>query len=334
MRYDADYSITRASDENFSVFTFLWCLLLALFLFCPGCERDVSPPDLSECTHLEVQCPHSAMRYFFLGLEGIFNAEEIEYIRSCNIWIVKERDVIKAFAEDVSQGTFQRIKQTETSPGPKIICYRGDTRITSLEVHHERVTVDDFMFFRCPQGLPDLTILEPPEIQWLKPRLWCALSIRKHHVLLGNPYDSYPAPSRWCDAIVENLRQQFMSRDGGPRKRSHSDSQIAMMFRCLVASESEGADVNEPRDEVDDAKSDDETVRSWVSDYAMNPNCKPDSPGDMVLLFEAKTGWNQHSGPELFTFVNHDPKGGCVLLNDQTVKFIRTKEELQQLRWK
>ena len=27
-------------------------------------------------------------------------------------------------------------------------------------------------------------------------------------------------------------------------------------------------------------------------------------------------------------------KGGCVLLNDGTVKFIRTKEELESLRWK
>ena len=68
--------------------------------------------------------------------------------------------------------------------------------------------------------------------------------------------------------------------------------------------------------------------------YAMNPDCKPDSPGDMVLLFETKAGWNQHGGPELFTFNNHDPRGGCVLLNDGTVKFIRTTEELQQLRWK
>jgi len=67
--------------------------------------------------------------------------------------------------------------------------------------------------------------------------------------------------------------------------------------------------------------------------YAMNPNCKPDSPSDMVLLFETKAGWNQHGGPELFTFDNHDPKGGCVLLNDGTVKFIRTIEELRQLRW-
>jgi len=68
--------------------------------------------------------------------------------------------------------------------------------------------------------------------------------------------------------------------------------------------------------------------------YAMNPDCKPESPDDMVLLFETKAGWNQHGGPELFTFDNHEPKGGCVLLNDGTVKFIRTKEELQQLRWK
>ena len=36
----------------------------------------------------------------------------------------------------------------------------------------------------------------------------------------------------------------------------------------------------------------------------------------------------------MFTFDNHDPKGGCVLLNDGKVKFIRTDEELKQLRWK
>ena len=54
----------------------------------------------------------------------------------------------------------------------------------------------------------------------------------------------------------------------------------------------------------------------------------------MVLLFETKAGWNQHGGPELFTFDNHDPKGGHVLLKNGTVKFIRTEDELRQLRWK
>ncbi|NIM06326.1 MAG: hypothetical protein GTN65_12090 [Armatimonadetes bacterium] len=68
--------------------------------------------------------------------------------------------------------------------------------------------------------------------------------------------------------------------------------------------------------------------------YAMNPECTYDSPADMVLLFETKVGWNRRAGPKLFTFDNHDPKGGLVLLNDGTVKFIRTEEELKQLRWK
>ena len=68
--------------------------------------------------------------------------------------------------------------------------------------------------------------------------------------------------------------------------------------------------------------------------YAANPNCILDSPADTVFLFETKAGWNQHGGAELFTFDHHDPKGGCVLLNDGTAKFIRTREELQQLRWK
>jgi hypothetical protein len=54
----------------------------------------------------------------------------------------------------------------------------------------------------------------------------------------------------------------------------------------------------------------------------------------MVFLFESKPGWNQHGGPELFTFDNHDPRGGCVLLKDGTVRFIRTEEELHALRWK
>lgn len=68
--------------------------------------------------------------------------------------------------------------------------------------------------------------------------------------------------------------------------------------------------------------------------YAMNPNCGVDSEPNTVLLFETQAGWNRHGGPELFTFDNHDPRGGCVLFNDGTVKFIRTEEELKQLRWK
>ena len=54
----------------------------------------------------------------------------------------------------------------------------------------------------------------------------------------------------------------------------------------------------------------------------------------MVLLFETKAGWNRYGGRELFTFENHDPRGGMVVLNDGKTEFIRTEEELRQLRWK
>ncbi len=68
--------------------------------------------------------------------------------------------------------------------------------------------------------------------------------------------------------------------------------------------------------------------------YAMNVDCVPESPPDTVLLFETTAGWNQHGGPELFTLDNHDPRGGCVILRDGTLMFIRAEEGLKQLRWK
>ncbi|MBN2019382.1 MAG: hypothetical protein JW749_04080 [Sedimentisphaerales bacterium] len=67
--------------------------------------------------------------------------------------------------------------------------------------------------------------------------------------------------------------------------------------------------------------------------YAMNPNCKPDSPNDVVLLFETKGGWNQFGGPELLTFENHKPKGVSVGYNDGHVEFIKP-EEIDKLKWK
>jgi hypothetical protein len=112
----------------------------------------------------------------------------------------------------------------------------------------------------------------------------------------------YPAQQRWCD----DMEWAFV----GPRIRSLRHEADLKMNLHVCPSVDEG-----------------------MSTYAMNPSCRYDSALDTVLLFEIKAGWNQHGGPELFTFDNHDPKGGCVLLNDGTVKFIRTKEELQQLRW-
>jgi len=66
--------------------------------------------------------------------------------------------------------------------------------------------------------------------------------------------------------------------------------------------------------------------------YAINPNCEPNSPNDVVLLFETKGGWNQSGGPEILTFENHKGKGCNVLFNDGHVEFVKP-ERLGELKW-
>jgi len=66
--------------------------------------------------------------------------------------------------------------------------------------------------------------------------------------------------------------------------------------------------------------------------YAMNPNCEPNSPGDMVLLFESKGAWNQYGGAELLAPENHGGRGCFISFNDGHVYFVKT-EQLGQLKW-
>jgi len=66
--------------------------------------------------------------------------------------------------------------------------------------------------------------------------------------------------------------------------------------------------------------------------YAINPNVEPNSPSDIVLLFEAKGGWNQSGGPELLAPENHRGKGCNILFNDGSIRFVR-KEEFTKLKW-
>jgi hypothetical protein len=67
--------------------------------------------------------------------------------------------------------------------------------------------------------------------------------------------------------------------------------------------------------------------------YALNPYCAPNSPNDVVLLFETKGGWNQYGGRELLTTQNHRGKGCNVCFNDTYVEFVKT-EDVGKLRWK
>jgi hypothetical protein len=232
--------------------------------------------------------------------------EEKEYIQSIEFFTVADAERIKVFAHDASLTSYDpRMQGRAVDAGEPVDvdCYRDDKLVMRVEVLGPWIIDRDHgHFFKYPEGTPDVKILEPPEMQPFKLRFECGLNMQA--VYTSRPLDpaevnSYPEPGEWCDVVLRNRRNTSYV----------SDEEMRGYFKCPTAGEGE-------------------------SHYAMNPNCKPDSPADMVLLFETKAGWNQHGGVELFTFDNHDPKGGCVLLNDGTVKFIRTKEELQQLRWK
>ena len=116
--------------------------------------------------------------------------------------------------------------------------------------------------------------------------------------LYANDFDGkYPTSDKWCDLLVENYDE-----------RHYVD---AKTFICKSALR--GGDKNRCH-------------------YAINPKAEPNSPPDMVLLFETKGGWNQFGGPEILTTENHKGKGCNVLFNKGRVEFVKP-ERLGELKW-
>lgn len=292
----------------------LLCVLLtALSQLIPIVQKlsVPSPPDLRRCTHLEIQCHPSIVQWFsmFNKDPNFLSASETEYLQSLEKLVIDDKKSIESLALQVSSGTYEGV-------GPKgpiplkyfftLACYRNDERIASIKVYHpEFIVTENGHQFNYGIDLPDLLSLAP-QIRPLMLRRMCGLNLWllcDELIRFSKSAKGYPVSIGWCEMIVRNriVRNKPDSEI--------SEEEMREVFKCPGGGEGK-------------------------SHYAINPNCKPNSSPDTVLLFETKAGWNQHGGPELFTFDNHDPKGGCVLLNDGTVKFIRTKEELQQLRWK
>ncbi len=70
--------------------------------------------------------------------------------------------------------------------------------------------------------------------------------------------------------------------------------------------------------------------------YSMNPNCKPNSEPNTVLLFDSKGGWNSFGGAELFDANHHEQKGGNILFNDGHAMFQKADPNMklvEELNW-
>jgi hypothetical protein len=252
--------------------------------------------------------------------------------------VLKDEHRIKVFAKDVSLGSYKAHIWWGGMSIARVVyidCYRNKKHVGFFGVFGDLIITKDRAWFRYPWGLPNLHIIEPPEMRPFRLRARCALNLGTlytEHFLYRSDVNAYPQSNEWCDAIVRILRSEYFIDERGIKKCSKSEEDIRRLFECpsvreRLDMEHQHARPSEPNPPMEPAS-------LLESHYAMNPNCRPNSPPDIVLLFETKAGWNQHGGPELFTFDNHEPRGGCVLLNDGTVKFIRTTEEFQQVRWK
>jgi hypothetical protein len=259
------------------------------------------PPDISDCTHIELRYSPSRFEYYVSKNKYLISPEEIDDVESLIPIVIDDPEFIKALAYDVNQGTFHGYYEGRLAikHSINIIGYQNGEFKTAF------LKSCNYIYTGSKEYIYENEVW--PSLEKLKSQ---SLTAKIKPLGLRNK----------CAANIALLRS-FIIEDPLTQRRQYPDPSKwcdvllrryppggKEQFKCPSAGEGK-------------------------CHYAMNPDCKSDSTPDTVLLFETKAGWNQHGGPELFTFDNHDPKGGCVLLNDRTVKFIRTTEELQQLRW-
>jgi hypothetical protein len=327
---------------------------------------EYAPPDLVACTRVKVRYEPSLLEYFYpyKSQQCLLNEQERKHLRSQKSAVIDSAEDISSFANELGK---------TRKPGGGIVWekskavvagYQDGKRVVLFTVYDDTtIETERNQRIQYTDGLKSLRKLTP-QIQPFELRMQCAANLKN----LWYRLRFYDRAEKYRVQARNNLKLDDTSRLPAPKITRETGlfskgmremlRRDAESFRKSRARQKEVVYVNidpiypEPRRWCDALELafagwsktpwHDSKMKAHVcpgvaggrSSYAMNRYCKYDSPADMVLLFEAKAGWNQHGGPELFTFDNHDPKGGCVLLNDGTVKFIRTTKELRQLRWK
>lgn len=276
--------------------------------------QGAGPIDLRPCTRIDILYEPSMMDYFFPfeGQQNLLTEKERDYLRSGTSLTLSDRDSIQALTDEL-EGGFSVTAVARRVAAASIVCsYDDGTQASFMMENDDSISLEGGYRLKYPEGLSTLRKCTPG-VEAIAFRVGCAANLmdqwhrlclysmggtQRRGAVLVDRQRAYPEAMQWCDGVVRYCESIGME-----------EYYISRPFICPG-------------------------VISGKCHYAMNSDCRVDSSGDTVLLYETKTGWNQHGGSELFTFDNHNPKGGCVLLNDGKVKFIRTEEELKQLRWK
>jgi hypothetical protein len=309
MRSDVDHNKNSPSASKIKVFGIInFCFLL--LLTSPSCRKQISaperqklsPPDLNNCSRIEIWYLPSPIESFIPRVmkHDLLSLEEIKSVNSLEPIVMDDPERIKTLAHNVSLGLYDGPAKwaVNMKPFAKFVCYNNDERLNSLTIFWKYILTEDKQWFKYPKDSLNIDTFTP--------------QILKHKI---KPFELRVNCGSHMDILWSTIAMTPQQEHIYPESSKWCDVVVRRypparkLLKCPSAGEGK-------------------------CHYAMNPNCGPNSPPDMVLLFETKAGWNQHGGPELFTFDNHDPRGGCVLLNDRTVKFIRTEEELHSLLWK
>ncbi len=316
------------------------CLLLLLCLPCGYGEasdsseskiRAYTPPDLTDCTRVEIQYLPNLLYRLFLGTcrpADILNPTELARMQAMNPIVVEDEARIKALAQKINAGMPPESGGYPMVPNiAKVTGYRGEGQVVSFTIlQGGYLSAKNGSLFSYEGGNLDILRVATDLGPLLDRRLCASRLVERARVWYSWRDEPVvrPAPDTWCDEIIAKYLRIVQERNSAIQEQGIRNQKLLHRLREMdqkvLASE-----MNYFRCP---------TAGEGRCHYAMNSNCTAKSPPDMVFLFEAKAGWNQHGGPELFTFDHHNPKGGLVCLNDFTVKFIRTEEELKQLRWK
>jgi hypothetical protein len=305
------FAVTKQLKKYRFVFLCLIFLGLAAMFYVRIREHLNSLPDLSGCTRIELTYLPSARGYFGIGhagegFETFFSNEETELMASLDRVVVTDARMIKALAKKIR---YKLCNQTGVkdrggirgkigrNDGAYIEGYEGSKLTHTIHISGESFLIHEESgrsYQYWKVDALDFTFL-CPALTGFSQRLECGGNL---DVLFMER--ERLSPPKWCDGYI------------GKTANDLSSEALRMFKRDLKCP----------------------ACKRGRCNYAMNKDWYMGCLPDTVFLFEAKPGWNQYGGPELFTLDNHTPEGACVLLHDGTIKFVRTKEELMQLRWK
>jgi hypothetical protein len=279
---------------------------LVLAAFCcaaivPGCSchrrpKPPPPPDLSRCTRIEISYEHSAMDVVQAFGENllVLSPQETQYLKSLREVSVRDSTSIRTLGGRIARATY-------VGPDPGVMALLPVTAISGY-VGDRKVAS-----FRMQY---------------------------KHLYDKGHVFELGEALDVRC--LASEVRPFVLRRECAQRLAALH----GVLEHRLGRKKTAAAPIPSNWCDYLGLSLQDDNLRCPVAGddgpchYALNASWEPNAPPDTVLLFETQAGWNQRGGPELFAFDHHDPEGGCVLLYGGTVQFIRTKEDLAQLRWK